>query len=116
MAVRVCATALAVLLAAGCGSDRTAINPADVISYDSLGTRADIDCENGKSLAIGGSNNTLTARGICLSVSVDGADNRITVERIDAELSVGGVNNTVSYAEGEPDVTDTGTGNRIGAG
>ena len=115
MAVRVCATALVVLLAAGCGAGRPAVNPADLISYDSLGTRAEFDCENGKSLLVGGSNNTLTVRGICRSVRVDGADNRITVERIDAELAVGGVNNTVSYAEGEPDVTDTGTGNRIGA-
>ena len=116
MAVRVCATALAVLLAAGCGSGSPAVNPADVITYDSLGTRAEIDCENGKSLVVGGSNNTLTVRGICRSVRVGGADNRITVERIDAELSVDGVNNTVSYAEGDPEVTDTGTGNRIGAG
>ena len=114
--MRVCATALAVLLAAGCGGSDPAVNPADIISYDSLGTRAEIDCENGKSLVVGGSNNTLTVRGICRSVRVDGADNRITIERIDAELSVDGVNNTVGYAEGDPEVTDTGTGNRIGAG
>ena len=116
MAVRVCATALAVLLTAGCGSGRPAINPADVITYDSLGTRAEIDCENGKSVVIGGSNNTLTVRGTCLSVRVGGADNRIAVERIDAELSVDGVNNTVSYADGDPEITDTGTGNKIGPG
>ena len=77
MAVRVCATALAVLLTAGCGSGSPAINPADLITYDSLGTRAEIDCENGKSLVIGGSNNTLTVRGICLSVRVGGASERI---------------------------------------
>ena len=113
MRVLLCATALAVLLTAGCGSERPTINPADVITYDSLGSRADIDCENGKSLVIGGSNNTVTVRGICLEVRVEGADNRITVMRIDAELAVDGVNNTVSYAEGDPRVTDTGTGNRI---
>ena len=116
MAVRVCATALAVLLTAGCGSDRPAINPADVITYDSLGTRAEIDCENGKSVVIGGSNNTLMLRGTCLSVRVGGADNRSTVQRIDAELSVDGVHNPVSYTEGDPEITDTGTGNKIGPG
>ena len=113
MRMLLCTAALAVLLTAGCGSDHPAINPADVITYDSMGSRADIDCENGKSLAVGGSNNTLTVRGICLEVRVEGADNRITVMRIDAELAVDGVNNTVSYAEGDPRVTDTGTGNRI---
>ncbi|MBU3707428.1 MAG: DUF3060 domain-containing protein [Mycobacterium sp.] len=116
MRVLLCATALAVLLTAGCGSDRPTIDPADVITFDSTGGSADIDCENGKSLAVGGSNNTVTVRGICVSVRVEGSDNRITVTRIDSELAVDGVNNTVSYAEGDPDVTDSGTGNRIGIG
>ena len=96
MAVRVYATALVLLLTAGCGSGAPAINPAAAIAYDSLGTRAEIDCENGKYLTIGGSNNTLTVRGICAAVRVVGSDNRITIERIDGELSVDGVNNTVS--------------------
>lgn len=116
MAVRLCAAASVVLLTAGCGSGDTAVNPADIITYDSLGTRAEIDCENGKSLVVGGSNNTLTVRGICASVSVRGADNRITADRIDGTLSVDGVNNTVGYAAGDPTIVDTGTGNRVGAG
>lgn len=108
--------ALAALLA-GCGSDdgRTGsqVQVGNTINYGSFGTKADIDCGQGKSLNVGGSNNTLTVVGSCASVSVGGADNAITVARIDGELSVVGLNNSVRYKAGEPKVTDTGTGNRI---
>lgn len=110
--------ALAVtLLFAGCGSggDRqdTPVQVGSTINYGSFGTKADIDCGQGKSLNVGGSNNTLTVTGTCASVSVGGADNTITVTRIDGELSVVGLNNRVTYKDGEPDVNDTGTGNKI---
>ena len=111
--------ALALTLAiAGCGSDDgkqgTSVEVGSTINYGSFGTTAEIDCANGKSLNIGGSNNTLTVTGTCASVSVGGADNTITVNRIDGELSVVGLNNKVSYKGGDPAVDDQGTGNRIG--
>lgn len=110
--------ALAVtLLLAGCGSggdnQGTQVEVGSTINYGSFGTKADIDCGQGKSLNVGGSNNTLTVSGTCASVSVGGADNTITVTRIDGELSVVGLNNRVTYSEGDPAVIDQGSGNQI---
>lgn len=105
------------LLLAGCGSapDRAGskVEVGTTINYGSFGTKADIDCGQGKSLNVGGSNNTLKVTGTCASVSVGGADNTITVNRIDGELSVVGLNNRVTYRSGDPVVNDTGTGNQI---
>lgn len=89
------------------------IEVAGTINYGSFGTKSDIDCAEGKSLNIGGSNNVLKVRGTCRTVSVGGADNTITLERVDGELNVVGLNNNVSYAAGDPAVTDAGAGNRI---
>lgn len=105
------------LLLAGCGSDSdrqgTRVEVGSTINYGSFGTKADIDCGQGKSLNVGGSNNTLKVTGTCASVSVGGADNTITVSRIDGELSVVGLNNRVTYRNGDPVVNDTGSGNQI---
>ena len=105
----------AVLVLAGCGSrDDGPSTPVEaVISFGSFGTKADLDCGQGKSLSVGGSNNTLKVTGACASVSVSGADNTITLERVDGELTVVGLNNTVTYRAGEPAVDDSGTGNRV---
>lgn len=104
----------------GCGSgdnrSGTAVEVANTINYGSFGTTTEIDCADGKSLNIGGSNNTLTVKGSCASVSVGGADNKITVVRIDGELSVVGLNNTITYSDGSPAVHDAGSGNRISKG
>lgn len=110
------AVALALPLAAcgsGDGKHGTQVEVGNTINYGSFGTTADIDCGRGKSLNVGGSNNTLKVSGTCASVSVGGADNTITVNRIDGELSVVGLNNTVSYKDGDPAVNDQGSGNRI---
>jgi len=112
----VMAAPLLALLLTGCGEDPppSRVDFDNTISYGSLGTSADIDCGQGKSLNVGGSNNTLKVFGTCASVSVSGADNTITLERVDGELTVRGLNNTVTYRDGEPDVEDSGAGNRIG--
>lgn len=108
------------LAAAGCGSqgaDTSApVQVSSTINYGSVGTTADIDCGDGESLNVGGSNNTLRVKGTCASVSVGGADNKITLERVDGELSVVGLNNIVTYKSGDPDVNDAGSGNRINKG
>ena len=105
---------------AGCGSDDggppTPPEVGNTITYSSFGTTADIDCGQGESLAVAGSNNTLTVRGSCASVSVGGADNTILADRIDGLLAVAGLNNIVSYQQGEPTVNDEGAGNRISRG
>lgn len=115
--LRAVATGFALVLTlAGCGSGDGPGRQADAsntINYGSYGTKADIDCGKGRSLNVGGSNNTLKVVGSCLSVTVGGADNAITLERVEGELSVVGLNNTVSYKAGDPTVDDSGTGNRI---
>lgn len=98
------------------GEDGVRVEIANTINYGSFGTTTEIDCADGKSLNIGGSNNTLTVLGTCANVNVGGTDNRITVERVDNEISVTGFNNTLTYRDGDPTVSDTGRGNNIGRG
>ncbi|MGB2920635.1 MAG: DUF3060 domain-containing protein [Mycobacterium sp.] len=98
------------------GSSGAQVEIGNTINYGSFGTTADIDCSDGKSLNVGGSNNTLTVTGTCASVNIGGADNKITFDRVDTELSVVGLNNIVTYREGEPNVTDTGSNNSITKG
>jgi hypothetical protein len=113
------AVALA-LAVGGCGSKAgdagTPVQVGSTINYGSVGTTAELDCADGKSLNIGGSNNTLRVKGACASVSVGGADNRITLDRVDGTLSVVGLNNVVTYKDGDPAVNDQGSGNRIDKG
>jgi hypothetical protein len=118
------------LVVAGCGSegDQTppptatagtsgaAVEIGNTINYGSFGTTADLDCASGKSLNVGGSNNTLTVKGTCAKVNIGGADNKVTIETVDKELSVVGLNNTVTYKNGDPKVDDFGSGNKISKG
>ncbi len=98
------------------GSSGAQVEIGNTINYGSFGTTADIDCADGKSLNVGGSNNTLTVKGTCASVNIGGADNKITFDTIDKELSVVGLNNTVTYKNGDPKVDDLGSGNKISKG
>ncbi|MDY6998799.1 MAG: DUF3060 domain-containing protein [Actinomycetota bacterium] len=124
----VAATAAALTLAA-CGSGGQDGDPTmtagtsgaqveigNTINYGSFGTTADIDCGDGKSLNIGGSNNTLTVNGTCSNVNIGGADNNVTFDRVDTELTVVGLNNTVTYRAGDPTINDTGSNNTISRG
>lgn len=98
------------------GTSGAQVEIGNTINYGSFGTTADIDCAEGKSLNVGGSNNTLTVKGNCANVNVGGADNKISFERVDAELSVVGLNNTVTYREGDPTINDTGSNNTVTKG
>ena len=132
MSIRMYAVAAiaASLALAGCGSEKrdtdaplatkgtsgAQVEIGNTINYGSFGTTADIDCADGKSLNVGGSNNTLTVKGTCANVNIGGADNKITFERVDKELSVVGLNNIVTYKDGGPKINDTGSGNKISKG
>jgi hypothetical protein len=85
----------------------------NTINYGSLGTTTTLDCGDGKSLNVGGSNNTLTVKGSCGTVSIGGADNKITIDKIDKQLNVVGFNNTITYKQGDPKVDNLGSGNTI---
>lgn len=122
--------AVAAVVLAGCsGQDKNPENPTatagksgaqveigNTINYGSFGTTADLDCADGKSLNVGGSNNTLTVRGTCSSVNIGGADNKITFEKIGTDISIVGLNNTVTYKNGDPKVSNLGSGNTINKG
>ncbi|WP_085138212.1 DUF3060 domain-containing protein [Mycolicibacter nonchromogenicus] len=86
---------------------------ANTIRYESFGATSALDCADGKSLHVLGSNNKLTVRGRCEAVNVAGADNRITIERIDKTLTLSGLNNTVTYYGGDPKVDDRGVRNTV---
>ncbi|BBZ10470.1 DUF3060 domain-containing protein [Mycobacterium branderi] len=116
---------------AGCGSHEKHATPStsttsgstgaqfevgNTINYGSFGTTTDLDCADGKSLNVGGSNNTLTVKGTCGTVSIGGADNKITFDKIDKQLSVVGLNNTITYKNGDPKVDNLGSGNTINKG
>jgi hypothetical protein len=85
----------------------------NTINYVSTGTTTTLDCGDGKSLNVGGFNNTLTVRGTCGTVSVGGGDNKITVDKIDKNINVVGSHNAISYKDGEPKVENLGSGNTI---
>ena len=85
----------------------------NTINYGSLGTTTTLDCGDGKSLNVGGSNNTLTVKGRCGTVSIGGADNKITFDKIDKQLNVVGFNNTITYKDGAPKIDNLGSGNTI---
>jgi hypothetical protein len=98
------------------GTSGAQVEIGNTINYGSFGTTADLDCADGKSLNVGGSNNTLTVKGTCANVNIGGADNKITFDKVDQELSVVGLNNTVTYKDGDPKVNDTGSNNKISKG
>ena len=98
------------------GTSGAQVEVGNTINYGSFGTTAEIDCADGKSLNVGGSNNTLTVTGVCASINIGGADNRITIDTVDNELTVVGINNTVTYSAGEPKVDNLGSGNKIERG
>jgi hypothetical protein len=108
--------ALAGVAVLSLGTSGVQVEIANTINYGSVGTTAEIDCADGKSLTIGGSNNTLTVKGTCSNVNIGGADNKITLDKIGTGLSVVGLNNTVTYSGGDPTVNDTGSGNSIRKG
>jgi hypothetical protein len=124
----ICVAAAAVIGLSGCGGNNqpkptatagtsgAQVQVGNTINYGSFGTTASIDCANGKSLNVGGSNNTLTVTGTCSSVNIGGADNKITFDQIDNDISVVGVNNTITYKNGDPKVTDLGSGNKVNKG
>jgi hypothetical protein len=124
------AAAVAAIGLAGCGSESSDTNSptatagssggqveiGNTINYGSIGTTAEIDCADGKSINIGGNNNKLTVKGTCANANIGGADNTITIDRVDKDLSVVGFNNTVTYKQGDPKINDTGSGNKISKG
>ncbi|MUL77398.1 DUF3060 domain-containing protein [Mycolicibacterium sp. CBMA 226] len=92
------------------------VEVGNTINYSAVGTTREIDCGNGKSLTVGGANNTLTVKGTCAKANIGGTDNKVTFDKVDQELDVVGMHATVAYKAGSPKVTNTGTGNTVTKG
>ena len=76
------------------------VEVGNTINYSAVGTTREIDCANGKSLTVGGANNTLTVKGTCTKANIGGTDNKVTFEKVDQELDVVGMHATVTYKDG----------------
>ena len=70
---------------------------------------------NGGTVSISGVDNTIEVQGGCASVIVSGIDNTVTVESADI-LSASGFDNQVTYRSGDPEISQSGTGNVIERG
>ena len=92
------------------------VEVGNTINYSAVGTTREIDCGNGKSLTVGGANNTLTVNGTCAKANIGGTDNKVTFAKVDQELDVVGMHATVTYKDGSPKITNTGTGNTVTKG
>jgi hypothetical protein len=92
------------------------IEIGNTLNYGSFGTTGTLDCANGKSLNVAGSNNTLTVTGTCETVSIGGTGNKITLDKINTRLTVLGMENTITYKDGDPKVDNIGTNNDIKKG
>lgn len=91
----------------------TQLELGNVIYWGSFGTTADVDCDDGKSLNVAGSNNTLTVNGTCADLVVGGADNKITLDTVQNAINVVGWNNTITYRAGDPSIDDVGRDNTV---
>jgi hypothetical protein len=100
----------------GGNSVSTSVEIGNSLEYGSFNTTANLDCANGKSLNVAGSNNTLTVTGTCETVSIGGTGNKITIDKINTRLTVLGVENTITYKDGDPKVDNIGTNNNIKKG
>ncbi|KZS49974.1 hypothetical protein A4G26_04085 [Mycobacterium kansasii] len=88
----------------------------NTINDGTFGATDKLDCADGKSLNIAGSNNTLIVTGRCNSVIIGGDANKVSFQKVDTEIVVAGLNNTVTYHEGNPQIQDLGSGNSISKG
>jgi len=89
------------------------VEVGNTINYSSTGSNTVLDCANGKSLTVGGANNTLTVNGTCATVNIGGTDNKVTLNKVTTELDVVGMNAMVTYKDGAPKVTTTGKGSTV---
>ena len=109
-------SAAATTTTSGGNSVSTSVEIGNSLEYGSFNTTATLDCANGKSLNVAGSNNTLTVTGTCETVSIGGTGNKITIDKVNTRITVLGVENTITYKDGDPKVDNIGTNNNIKKG
>ena len=70
---------------------------------------------NDNIVIISGANNTVDITGHCTAVTVSGFENIVTAEST-REIAVSGFDNKITYRTGEPQVSESGSGNSITQG
>jgi hypothetical protein len=109
-------TGAAATTTSGGNSVSTSVEIGNSLEYGSFNTTANLDCANGKTLNVAGSNNTLTVTGTCETVSIGGTGNKITIDKVNTRITVLGVENTITYKDGDPKVDNIGPNNNIKKG
>ena len=98
---------------AGPPSD-SAPEPGTTVTISGIGTNKSVIC-NDNIVIISGANNTVDISGHCTAVTVSGFENIITTEST-REIAVSGFDNKVTYRTGDPQVSESGSGNSITRG
>ncbi len=89
----------------------SAPEPGTTLTISGIGTNKSVTC-NDNIVIISGANNTVDITGQCTAVTVSGFENIVTAEST-REIAVSGFDNTITYRTGEPQVSESGSGNSI---
>jgi hypothetical protein len=90
------------------------VEPGGSVSIGGVDKQQTVICNQG-TVSISGMNNTIEVQGSCAAVTVSGMDNTITVESADT-IGASGFDNKVTYRNGDPQTSQSGTGNVIDRG
>ncbi|KAA0112998.1 DUF3060 domain-containing protein [Mycolicibacterium sp. P9-22] len=88
--------------------------PGTTVTISGIGANKSVTC-NDNIVIISGANNTVDITGHCTAVTVSGFENIITAESTQ-EIAVSGFDNKVTYRTGDPQVSQSGSGNSITQG
>ena len=88
--------------------------PGTTLTISGIGTNKSVTC-NDNIVIISGANNTVDITGHCTAVTVSGFENIVTAEST-REIAVSGFDNKITYRTGEPQVSESGSGNSITRG
>lgn len=90
------------------------VEPGGSLSIGGVDKVQTVICNQG-TVSISGMNNTIDVQGSCAAVTVSGMENTITVESA-GTIDASGFDNKVTYRSGDPQTSQSGTGNVIERG
>ena len=89
-------------------------DPGTTVTINGIGANKTVTC-NDNIIIIAGANNTINITGHCTAITVSGFENVVTAESTQ-EIAVSGFDNKITYRTGEPQVSESGSGNSITQG
>ncbi|MBX7432247.1 DUF3060 domain-containing protein [Mycobacterium sp. Y57] len=92
----------------------TTVEPGGHLGIGGIDQKQTVVCDQG-SVSISGMSNTIEIQGDCAAVTVSGFENIVTVESA-ATINASGFDNHVTYRTGEPDISNSGSGNVVEQG